>query len=304
MTNDISKDELPSAKHYNELKKSMNYNEINDVIMRTKPPSYSDSWIKNFNTYSSNYLSKYPPISTNDNPNKRCRDVVFFLEDIKKGVTQSQAFEGQNNMIIGNINNYLKTMLMPEGYDYCPINSNDENKLYTENIKQLDDLCEDITYINEKLDEINNSSQCKDIKDHIVEESRSVKAKYNHSSEYNDILKYYRYESLQDIESAIENIKCKNPHDASSDGMPELPGKHTPILIVLPIFGIILLSFFLYKLTPLGPFLNTKILKKIKYWKITDDKDIDQILEYPSEIPQTNIHDKGYHMLYNTLGDS
>ncbi|SBT55697.1 PIR Superfamily Protein [Plasmodium ovale wallikeri] len=305
MTNGLCKDNLPSIKHFIELQQSMHYNDIRDSIKNTQLVSQANTWTSNINSYASSYLKKYPIQSNNKNHNKRCRDLAYFLEDIKTRIKASPLFDGNNSYIIGNIDNYLQHILVAEGYDDCPKNSTDENKLYTENNKKLDDLCEDITYINEKLIEINNSSQCKEIQDYIVGQEKSVRLTYNHSSsEHCDILKYYSYDTFENIEKIIKKIKCNNNHGDASEGTSQSSGDHAPILIVLPLLGIVLISFFLYKLTPLGPLLNTKIMKKIRYWKIINDKETDEILENTSDIPQTYLHDKEYHMLYNTLGDS
>ncbi|SBS94523.1 hypothetical protein POVCU2_0088770 [Plasmodium ovale curtisi] len=96
------------------------------------------------------------------------------------------------------------------------------------------------------MNEINNSSQCKEIEDHIVEQKRRVKATYDFSSsEYLDILPYHNYKSFQNIE--IERENCNNHHNAASEGTPQSSCEHAPILIVFPLLGIILISFFLYK---------------------------------------------------------
>ncbi|SBT55204.1 PIR Superfamily Protein [Plasmodium ovale wallikeri] len=298
----ISKDELPSIKHYNVLKKCMHYNDIIGAIDKNNPTE-ADNWIDNFRTYALGYLEKYPNDASN-NSNKRCRDLIYLIENIKTRITTSRIFYGENSYMIKNIDNYLQTILMPEGYDNCPMNSTNENTLYTENKKQLDDLCEDITYINEKLSEVNNSSQCKEIQDHFLGKKNSVMETDDTSSEYVNILKYHSYDTLDNIENIIDKIKCNNNHGAISNETPQSSGENTPILIVLPLLGIVLISFLLYKLTPLGPLLNTKIMKNTKYWKIINDKETDEILDHTSEIPQTYFHDKEYHMLYNTLEDS
>ncbi|SBT59291.1 PIR Superfamily Protein [Plasmodium ovale wallikeri] len=303
MTKDIDKNDLPSIKHYNILKKCIRYNDIIDAIDNNKRTE-ADNWITNLNTYSLDYLNKYSDDASDDNSNKHCRDLIYLLEYIKTRITVSPIFDGQNVYMLSNIDNFVKS-LISQGYEKCPINSTDNSELYTQNRRHLDDLCEDITYINEKLNKINNSSQCKDIKDHIVEQRISVKEKYNlNSDEYFDVLKYYSYETFDYIESIIEKIRCNNHNRDASEGASQSSGEYTPILVVLPLLGIILISFSLYKLTPLGQLLNAKIMNKIKHWKIISDKETDEILEHTSEIPHTYLQDKGYHMLYNTLGDA
>ncbi|SBT73932.1 hypothetical protein, conserved [Plasmodium ovale] len=304
MTNDIRKNDFPSIKNYNVLKECMHYNDIVDAIDKNESTQDADKWINNFRTYSLGYLDIYPNDASN-NSNKRCRDLIYLIEDIKTRIIASRIFDGDNSYMINNINNHLLNILMPQGFEQCPINSTQDMKFYTKNRRLLDDLCEDSVYINENVNEINNSSQCKEIQEHIAEQSRSVRETYNlNYSEYVNILQYYNYESFKNIEIEIEKINCNNHHNAASEETPQSSGEHTPILIVLPLLGIVLISFFLYKLTPLGPLLNTKIMKKIKYSKIINDKETDEILEHTSEIPQTYLHDKEYHMLYNSLGDS
>ncbi|SBT72311.1 hypothetical protein, conserved [Plasmodium ovale] len=303
MTNDIRKNDLPSIKHYNVLKECMHYNDIIDAIDKNKSTVVANNWSDNFRTYSSSYLDKYP-VDTSINSNKRCRDLIYLLEYIKTRITVSPIFDGQNGYMLSNIDNFVNS-LISYGYEKCTIDLTEQETLYTQNRRQFDDLCEDVTYINEKLNEINNSSQCKEIHDYIVGQKKSVRETYDLDFyKYFDILQYYSYDTFESIERIIKNIKCNNHHGVASEETLQSSGEHTPILIVLPLLGIVLISFFLYKFTPLGSFLNTKIMKKTKYWKIINDKETDEILEHTSEIPQTYFHDKEYHMLYNTLEDS
>ncbi|SBT00483.1 hypothetical protein POVCU1_060280 [Plasmodium ovale curtisi] len=193
MTNDINKENLPSIKYYNVLKYSIHYKEIYDIINKIEPDSKAHAWITYFNDYSYDYLDKYPIYSVNNNPNKRCRDYIYTLEFIKKRIKGSTLFDGQNDIMLSNIDNFVKSLI-----------SQGQNE--------------------------------------------SVRETYDHSSsEYSDILKYYNYNSFTDIESIIEKIKCNNHHGAASEETPQSPGEHTPILLVLPLLGIILISFFLYK---------------------------------------------------------
>ncbi|SBT57300.1 PIR Superfamily Protein [Plasmodium ovale wallikeri] len=303
MTNNIRKDDLPSINHYNILKECMRYNNIIDAINKNKYTEDANNWSNNFRTYSLGYLDKYP-VDTSNNSNKRCRDLIYLLEYIKTRITLSKIFDGQNGYMLSNIDNFVIS-LKSQGYEECPINSTDNSELYTQDRRHLDDLCEDITYINDNMNDINNSSQCKEIEAHIVGQKINVRATYDlNSDKYFDILQYYSYNSFKDIESTIEKIKCKTHNSAPSEGTPQSSGEHTPILIILPLLGIVLISFLLYKLTPLGSLLNTKIMKKIKYWKIINDKETDEILDHTPKIPQNYLHNKGYNMLYNTLGDS
>ncbi|SBT01974.1 hypothetical protein POVCU1_071500, partial [Plasmodium ovale curtisi] len=171
-----------------------------------------------------------PIYSVNNNPNKRCRDYIYTLEFIKKRIKGSTLFDGQNDIMLSNIDNFVKS-LISQGYENRPIN----------------------------LTKHKTFSQCKEIQGHIVGQHESVSETYDHSSsEYSDILKYYNYNFFTDIESIIEKIKCNNHHGVASEETPRSPGEHTPILVVLPLLGIILISFFLYKIK------NKFFIKNIK----------------------------------------
>lgn len=116
--------------------------------------------LQNFDTYAKNYLSKYPFDSTKDNPNKRCRDLVHTLKDIKKKINELEDSTDYKH-IEENINAFTDSFSI-RNYDDCSMVLNNDDILM-EN-KNIDDACEDIIFVKDNICRINDSIQCEAIK--------------------------------------------------------------------------------------------------------------------------------------------
>ncbi|SBT56624.1 PIR Superfamily Protein [Plasmodium ovale wallikeri] len=298
MSEEISIDNLPSKKYYNELKKCIEYQTIDDIINKEKPISTARTWVSNFYTSSFQYLNIYPSVSSDKNSSKRCRDFVFMLNTIKGKINKSALFQG-DTYVNDNIDNFMDPTLKSYGYDNCSTNLSTYEEDTINNSKRLDDLCEDATYVESKHNDINSSSNCKDIKNHFIQEISELKA-------YNlDFLEYYDFSSFDELEGIIQKIKCNSDHAVGSSlarqGTHEtyqFPVKYIPIVLIISLMGILFILFFLYKNTPVGPWLKTKIKKKMKIWNILSNEVENEMLEENSEYIPTKSHNE-YNVLYN-----
>ncbi|SBT47315.1 PIR Superfamily Protein [Plasmodium ovale wallikeri] len=311
MPDDINVDKLPSKIHYNVLKECMKYDKIDDFINNVERSTDANAWILNFNEYSSNYLDMYIDDTVN-NPNKRCRDYLYLLEDIITKIKGSSLYENKDDNMLMNIDNYKKHTLMSKGYEECPVDSEDEESIYTNSRKRFDDFCEDITYINRNINEINSSSQCSEIKNYITAESTILKSSYDQSlDEYFHLLKYNKFTSFNEFSIIIEKVTCKKPEISSGEenllqphASPELSGVHISIPVIFSLLGILFFCIYLYKFTSFGPWLNRHIQKRKIIWNNLNDRFNEQILQEKYEISQKDSNISGYDMLYHSLSDS
>ncbi|SBT73327.1 Plasmodium vivax Vir protein, putative [Plasmodium ovale] len=305
MSEEISIDNLPSNKYYNELKKSIEYQKIDDIINNKISISEANTWVTNFYTLSPQYLNNYPSEPSDKNPSKRCRDFVYILNAIKGKINKSTLFQ-DNTYVNENIDNFINGTLISYGYDNCSTNLSTYEEDTINNRKRLDDLCEDATYVKSKLNDIYSSSNCKDIENHFIKEISELKTLYKlHFDKYLDFLQYYKFTSFDELEGIIQKIKCNSDHAVGSSlarqGTHEtyqFPVKYIPIVIIISLMGILFILFFLYKNTPVGPWLKTKIKKKTKIWNILSNEVENEMLEENSEYIPTKSHNE-YNVLYN-----
>ncbi|SBT57862.1 PIR Superfamily Protein [Plasmodium ovale wallikeri] len=73
---------------------------------------------------------------------------------------------------------------------------------------------------------------------------------------------------------------------------------HTYIAVVLSLLGIILMFFFIYKLTPIGPWLYNQLLKKKLLRNYFNGEDSQELLEYTSDSVDMNSQKTEYNLQY------
>ncbi|SBT02577.1 PIR Superfamily Protein [Plasmodium ovale curtisi] len=190
----------------------------------------------------------------------------------------------------------------------CTRNSNDSSEYDDiENKKNIDDLCEDIAYINENISEI-HSNDCKKIEGYIDQQITKLNSIYaNSPSKYTHILEHYHFQSFDDFNSTITNLKSKCQEGAATASlvghqaeMAQYSGKNASIIAVTSLSGILSFFILLYKTTTCGSILNTLIRKKIKFGNNLCDEAYYETLEDISE----SSHSGTYNILYNITGDS
>ncbi|SBT55986.1 PIR Superfamily Protein [Plasmodium ovale wallikeri] len=299
MTNTFNVEDLPSKTHYKELQEIIKYDDIIEYVTNEMKDN-AIKWLQNFDTYAKNYLSKYPFESTKDNPNKRCRDLVHTLKDIKKKINELEDSTDYKE-IEENINTFTDSFSI-RNYDDCSMVLNNEDILM-EN-KNIDDACEDIIFVKDNICRINDSIQCEEIKSYFEKIDKIISAVYTvPSGEYYEILKLYDFHTYDSFKSILQQITC-SPCESSfySRG---LQGGNTPspssltkisVSIVLLIFGISLICFLLYTRSPLGRWFDTRVLKKEKGRNNFIDEITSELEEDSSEWSYTNSSNIGYNM--------
>ncbi|SBT85107.1 PIR protein [Plasmodium ovale] len=310
MTNNMRLEDLPSKKYNDELKKEINYREIDNRIESNTFSSEDVFWKTTLYDYVSDYINNHiERWPDSNNKNKRCRDFNNILDIILKKVKQKIKTNPQvsYDIIASHINNSAKIYLGPWGTE-CTRNSKfNEHNDDMKNEKSVDDFCEDIDYIKKRFSEI-NSDNCKEIEDYITQQVIDLGEIYTTSgNKYSNILGFYDFTSFDKIDNIVENLKskCKEVTAGVSlavdqEEMQQYSAKSVFFIAVTSLSGILSSFILLYKTTPFGSILNNVIQKRIKF-----ENNLNEEIDYKTleSIPESS-HNGPYNILYNTVGDS
>ncbi|SBT56813.1 PIR Superfamily Protein [Plasmodium ovale wallikeri] len=307
MATGISTDDLPSKKYDKELKNGIHYDDIDKNIESTEFSSEDSFWSTQIKKYLENYVNSNVDKWTDSNEGKRCRDLNHILNSIIKKIKTKQPYNSSYDLVEGYINSATTYSLQVQTRN-CFRDSKDNYDLdYIENKKNIDDLCEDITFIKDKFSEIHNNN-CKQIESYIDQQITTLKPIYtNLQTKYSPILEYYNFKSFDDFNDTITKLKSKCEEFAATSslvghqgGMQQYSNRSVSIIAVTSLSGILSSFFLLYKTTSFGSILNNLVGKKIKFGNNLSDESYHETLEDISE----SSHDGGYNILYNSLGDS
>ncbi|SBT56562.1 PIR Superfamily Protein [Plasmodium ovale wallikeri] len=307
MARGINTDDLPSKKYDKELKNGINYEHIVRYIESDKFSSEDNFWKTTLYDYVSKYISTHVEQWPQSNSNKRCRDFNNILDIMLKKINHKIETKTNNSytLIEEYINNAATNNLMIYTHK-CKR----ESKLSThsddiENMKKIDDLCEDVAYIGEKISEI-HKNDCKQIENYLDQQIANVKNIYT-STKYSDILGYYGFTQFDKIDNIVGNFKSKCQEGTTGASLAgdhsetsQHSGRSDSIIAVTSLSGILSSFFLLYKTTSFGSILNNLVGKKIKFGNNLSDESYHETLEDISE----SSHDRGYNILYNSVGDS
>ncbi|SBT00128.1 PIR Superfamily Protein [Plasmodium ovale curtisi] len=94
-----------------------------------------------------------------------------------------------------------------------------------------------------------------------------------------------------------EGNKNQDHTDVSESKISDI---HIFIIFLFSSFTIIIVSLFLYKMTPLGSRLHRKLLKKNKIKRMIDEENIHEILQNSTEYPGINFDDTSYNLTYQS----
>ncbi|SBT52552.1 PIR Superfamily Protein [Plasmodium ovale wallikeri] len=90
--------------------------------------------------------------------------------------------------------------------------------------------------------------------------------------------------------SLLSPVEQRNP--------PNFEYYHTIIIVVLSFFGIILMSFLIYRLTPIGPWIYNQVFKKKLIRNYFNGEDSQEFLEHTSDSLDTNSQKMDYNLRY------
>ncbi|SBT72854.1 hypothetical protein, conserved [Plasmodium ovale] len=300
-------DDLPSIKYKKELERGIRYEDVDRNISGDILTTYVQFWGTTWPNYLGDYINDYMNDWSKSNFEKRCRDLNYILDFILKKIEKKlQDSQGPYELIKNYINQAAITHLKPWDDECIRDSKIPEYSDDIENMKNIDDLCEDITYINGKFSEI-NSDHCNEIKSYIDRQITSLKEIYISSPEkYFHILKYYDFTTFDNLDSITGRLKFKCQHTTGAplagdqSETSQYSGRSASIIAVTSLSGILSSALLLYKTTSFGSILNTLVRNKIKFRNNLSDEAYYETLE---DIPESS-HDGAYNILYNSVGDS
>ncbi|SBS82140.1 PIR Superfamily Protein [Plasmodium ovale curtisi] len=155
----IRKGDIPSKRFFDELKKSIKFDDIIRYIKKKKYNSQNiQNWIHKFPEYLENYLKQNEANWLSNNKDKRCNDLNYILDAIIDNV---EKFKLSNLIkLILDINTHsINVLKKHKSLDcYRELHGTFNNIEYYK--KRFGLLCEDIEYIISNIDGIINSPDC------------------------------------------------------------------------------------------------------------------------------------------------
>lgn len=152
------------------------------------------------------HLYEYLSDNSAYDSSKRCRDLIHILNIIKKYINElddSASYE----IINSNIDNFINVFMFNRYDNSSTISPSEYSNM--DIVKEIDDICEDITYAKYNSCEINNSIYCEEIKKHLEKQNNIIKAVYATSKEeLIKIIKFYDFISYENFENVLQLITC------------------------------------------------------------------------------------------------
>ncbi|SBT52673.1 PIR Superfamily Protein [Plasmodium ovale wallikeri] len=311
----ISLNEFPSKKFNNIWNDGICFHEVNNIITHSRNLAEAYTWMRNFQKNFSSHLEKNKVIIQNNTLEKRCRDLYYIVYDV---LYKLKIFKENTQATYNPIKSGIKTLIdsafLNIGNGSCLSSLIHEVDYESANVmkkKYVDDLGEDITYIEPKIDEINRSLECDTVKTYLEAEILKIKLIYEENPEnYKKILQYYKKDNFDHFEKVIAKIKCtsEKAQEKTLSENQETPANSSPLHIFLvsnlSLFGFLLIFFFLYKVTPLKSWFDRRIRKKVKFLNSTNDAESNKISEEESEYLDISSNNDEYNVLYNSVADS
>ncbi|SBT57320.1 PIR Superfamily Protein [Plasmodium ovale wallikeri] len=307
MASRIHIDDIPSKKYNKELKDVIHYEEIDQNIDSKTFTSESTFWQTTLHNYLGEYINNYTDTWSKSNKQKRCRDLNHILNFIIKRIKDKKPYDTSYDLIPTYINNSYNIHFMAWEYVCTRDSELNEDINYIENMKKIDDLCEDVVFIKEKISEI-HKNDCKQIENYLDQQIPNLRNIYTTSDKkYSDILKYYDFTSFDQIDSIVNDFKSKCQEGTTGASLVGDQGGAQPysdrsasIIAVTSLSGILSSFILLYKTTSFGSILNNLVGNKMKFGNSLSDEAYHETLENISE----SSHNGGYNILYNSIGDS
>ncbi|SBS93884.1 PIR Superfamily Protein [Plasmodium ovale curtisi] len=334
MDQSITLKDLPSVKFENKLKDKIQYKTLEYYVTINPTDEQIDEWISKFESNIHTYLMEHS-VQSLVNEEKGCKDFNYFINDITQKIRsfrKEKLFEAHKWATrIKNWNeNYPKVNLSYK----C----NKTNKYYYDNLKKLYDLCIDNEFVNQNKHKLKNKHDCQSIIDNMssrMSELISIRdrvERQRNSSKIPDTC------SANNLEKMLPNIDCKSiteqatrlddfgsgadhviseklegtTRSQSLSGIEEfpnigeevlkIPGENNSIgLVSLPILGFSVLSFLLYKYTPLGSKFHSYFQNKGNISINQDYEETNKMLSNTSNLNDMYSESIQYNLSYQTL---
>ncbi|SBT73330.1 PIR protein [Plasmodium ovale] len=302
----ITLNDLPSKKYYDELKGLLSYDKIVSSVYSESNASYVYTWGLDLDKNLRGYLDKYESDTSITNGTKRCRDLIYILDNIIKQIKNSTNYASYD-ITKQTIETFINSVVRTYGCDTTSRNAIEDD--IKEDMKTIDDFMEVVKYIKDKNLQINSSPKCPEISSDMNAQQTIVKELLNEGEpKYSAVLKLHDDSITKNYEDIVKNIICTSSESAAYLGgersvQYQHSGGNAPTIDAISLPGIPLIFFFLYKYTHLGTLFNNRIGNKIKFWNNTYEEP-NEILDINTEYIHTNTNNEEYNILYDSTSIS
>ncbi|SBT58065.1 PIR Superfamily Protein [Plasmodium ovale wallikeri] len=341
MGKNIQFNDLPSKK-FDDLIKFINYDVIKGYKKNTTTKELIDSWIDEFKIKIEEYLRK-KPLKELINNDKSCKDFNYIIEDIKQKIHTLFSSPAIQYTLTKKIKDWREDYFSRNTVIVC----NEKSEYGLPDFKPLYDFCEDNIYIEERLNVMEKSDQCKIIIADMTKRKDELKQKREILERQRDFTEETGIPcSTTILEKTFTSLKCNfssnsalesnafasnvnhgggdplggAPRTQSPSAFGDLPNKgHRSLEISderethnssssndigiasLPVLGILVLSFILYRFTPLGTKLHTYLGNKVNTPINQNNDSNEQILSNTSNYEDMYSESMQYNLSYQTV---
>ncbi|SBS89819.1 PIR protein [Plasmodium ovale] len=336
MSEDIKVSDLPSIKYYIELKNNIDYDILQNYNKSNSPNEKIDIWITNFKLNMEKYLMNFSE-KFSLNSDKRCRDICYLAYDTIQKIYSLRDSILETHHWKEKIQDFRDKYLISNSNFIC----NNIFKYYKAEKKILDDFCEDSKYIREKNNKIQNSIHCESINENMSNRKKQLMDIFLKEKRKEIYTLVNNECSIQKLDTIFSPISCvpneksllalntagrgisidRSPAQEEPSGSPlllpsgSLESEGQDSLVVpteeginnaiglssLPILGIFVSSFLLYKFTPIGPKFSVYWRKKRNIFFNHNNDLANELLENTSNSSDIYSENTKYNMSYHTI---
>ncbi|SBS93895.1 PIR Superfamily Protein [Plasmodium ovale curtisi] len=335
MEESIKVSDLPSVKFNEKLKRSIDYDTFKSYYKIETSEETIDNWINGFKSKIEEYLiNSSDDISTND---KRCRDFNYYIKDIINKIDSLSDDMWKKSMWSKKIKEFTYNHFSSIQGFTCK----ESNIYRPTNVKNFFDFCEDNDFIQTHINEVKKSKECQSIIDHMSDRKNTLIGIKNIIQRKIYLFQMTNTCTPSIIDSIYPTFECTSyakqglelndngSHGNHSDGH-TLGGistdeSITPFgevthdrqessshsegndsnyaigLVSLPVIGISVFAFLLYKFTPFRPMMHSYFKNKLNTTINHDDESTDEMLSNTLNLNDIYSENMQYNLSYQTL---
>ncbi|SBT57910.1 PIR Superfamily Protein [Plasmodium ovale wallikeri] len=327
MSAGISENDLPSVKFENELKKNTNYYEFEDYRKGITSEESIDIWITNFKQKAEQYLT----VSYNNssfNKEKRCNDFNSFITNTISKLFLLSYGVANAHQRAQDIKQWRKNYFIANHKFMC----NEEKQYESDDIKTLDNFCEDSAFIKENRNNIKRKVDCDNINNNMSSRKTQLRRIHNMNARGGGTLEINNHCNTGNLEILYSSINCnsiienesrsdsvhntadtlqmrhgssypneRSPHDESSPTTGESGKNNTIALASLPVLGILIISFLFYRYTPFGSKFHEYFRNKQDISINGNDEVTEEMLSGTSQYNDIYSENMQYNLSYQTF---
>ncbi|SBT59269.1 PIR Superfamily Protein [Plasmodium ovale wallikeri] len=322
MGKDIQLSDLPSKK-FNDLIECIKYEDLKGYKTNTTTKDQIDLWINEFKIKIEEYL-RNKPLKELINNDKSCKDFNYIIEEIKQKIYSLVQSPAEKLMFKQKINYWRDDYFSPN----TDLSCNENNKYGNPELKPLYDFCEDNIYIEGKHSVMEKSDQCDIIIDDMTKRKDALKSKQDileRQIEFTEVAGMSC--STRILEDTFPPFKCMFNADDSGASRTQLSSSYVDSsdkeqvslemsdesethsgssssdigLASLPVVGILVLLFILYRFTSLGTKLHTYLGNKVNIPINQNNDSNEQILSNISNYEDMYSESMQYNLSYQVV---